>query len=120
MQRGAGSLHFDVISQKPNNLSLLVYVAMQRGCSLLAFRRNYIACVSIPLCRHAKGCSLLAFRRNFTEAEQLVSLSLCRLAKGYSLLAVRRNYIARVSTTLCRHAKGGSLLAFRRNFTEAE
>ena len=46
MQRGAGSLHFDVISQKPNNLSLLVYVAMQMGTrSLLVFRRNFIAFV---------------------------------------------------------------------------
>jgi hypothetical protein len=46
MQRGARFLHFDVISQKSNNLSLLVYVAMQRGTrSLLVFRRNFIAFV---------------------------------------------------------------------------
>jgi hypothetical protein len=37
MRRGARSLHFDVISQKPNNSSFLVYIAMQRGARSLYF-----------------------------------------------------------------------------------
>jgi hypothetical protein len=36
-----------LLCRKPNNSSFLVYVAMQKGCSLLAFRRNFIALVLI-------------------------------------------------------------------------
>jgi hypothetical protein len=34
-----------LLCRKLTNSSFLVYVAMQKGCSLLAFRRNFIALV---------------------------------------------------------------------------
>ena len=36
-----------LLCRKPNNSAFLVYVAMQKGCSLLVFRRNFIALVLI-------------------------------------------------------------------------
>ena len=34
-----------LLCRKPNNSSFLVYVAMQKGCSILAFRRNFLPLV---------------------------------------------------------------------------